>query len=74
MQKLATLSMRISLEPAPTCQISQDGSQILMGDWTKNSNMTPDQSKKPNGQGNGANLANKSGLQSSGAASSAASG
>ena len=35
MQKLATNSMGVTLEPAPVCKFSPDGSQILMGDFTK---------------------------------------
>ena len=33
-QKLATYSMNATLEAAPKCTISPDGTQILMGDWT----------------------------------------
>lgn len=33
LQKLASQQMHVNLEPAPKCQISQDGTQILLGDW-----------------------------------------
>ena len=32
--------MRVQLEGAPTTQISPDGTQIMMGDWTNNSSQT----------------------------------
>jgi hypothetical protein len=34
LQRLATQQMNATLEAAPKCQISQDGTQILLGDWT----------------------------------------
>lgn len=36
LQKLATnaMSLPAQLEPAPKCQITNDGSQIILGDWT----------------------------------------
>ena len=35
LSRLAQQSMGIKLEPAPVCQMAQDGSQIIMGDLTK---------------------------------------
>ena len=61
--------MRIVLEGAPTCQISSDGTQIFMGDWSKNSSSSQidtskrgvqagfGMSKQPQGMGAMANTA-----------------
>ena len=34
LQKLASSAMNLTLEPAPKCQISADGTHIILGDWS----------------------------------------
>ena len=72
LRKLANQSMNVTLEPAPKCQISADGTQIMLGDWTnahgggandpRKNNLTPLNKVTSSGGNNALSSAISSGL------------
>ena len=64
LQKLASQAMNVVLDPAPKCQISSDGSHIVMGDWTNNPAQVSADGRKGNivGQQSGKIPANNNAL------------
>lgn len=45
LQKLAIQAMNVTLDAAPKCQISPDGSHIMLGDWTNQPGLAHDTRK-----------------------------